>query len=105
MEKEVIQHLQKELSIQLTEPVSIEKLKQFITARVNDLIQHDFTELTQLLYRIDVNETHLKKMLNEAGESEAADIIATLIVERQMQKYESRKAYRQDDNINENERW
>ncbi|MBX3254300.1 MAG: hypothetical protein KF862_09190 [Chitinophagaceae bacterium] len=106
MEKELIQILQNELSLQLNESVTEDKIKALIAARVNDLIRHDFSQLTQLLYRIDINEHRLKKLLNEAGEKDAADIIAALIIERQVEKLESRKKFRSGNpNISGEEKW
>ena len=105
MEKEIIQSLQKVLSLQLSERITEEKLKLIIAEKVNELIQHDFAQLTQLLYRIDINESRLKKLLNESGEKYAAEIIATLIIERQLQKFDSRKSYKVKDDINGEEKW
>ena len=106
MEKEVIQSLERNLEIQLADIVTEEKVKQLISERVNYLIQHDFAQLTQLLYRIDINETKLKRLLSEAGEKYAADIIAALIIERQIQKLESRKLFKErEDDISEEDRW
>ncbi|MFT4018768.1 MAG: hypothetical protein QM668_17525 [Agriterribacter sp.] len=105
MEKELIQSLQQVLSLQLADTLTKEKLKYIIAERVNDLIQHDFAQLTQLLYRIDINEARLKKLLNEAGEKDAAGIIAELIIERQVEKFESRKQFKQDNDISEEDKW
>lgn len=106
MEKELVQTLQNELSLQLNESITEEKIKEIIAAKVNDLIRYDFPQLTQLLYRIDINEQRLKKLLNEAGEKATAEIIAELIVERQIQKFESRKLFKPNENeINEEEKW
>ncbi|MCC6288484.1 MAG: hypothetical protein IT249_11415 [Chitinophagaceae bacterium] len=105
MEREVIQSLQEPLSLQLNDNLTEEGLKRIIAERVNDLIQHDFAQLTQLLYRVDINEARLKKLLNEAEEKDAAEIIAVLIIERQVQKWESRKAFKQNNNISEEEQW
>ncbi|PVD51060.1 hypothetical protein DC498_16720 [Terrimonas sp.] len=105
MEKELIQSLQQVLSLQLADTLTKEKLKHIIAERVNDLIQHDFAQLTQLLYRIDINEARLKKLLNEAGEKDAAGIIAELIIERQVEKLESREQFKQDNDISEEDKW
>ncbi|MBN8786223.1 MAG: hypothetical protein J0I84_03985 [Terrimonas sp.] len=105
MEKELIQSLQQVLSLQLADTLTKEKLKYIIAERVNDLIQHDFAQLTQLLYRIDINEARLKKLLNEAGEKDAAGIIAELIIERQVEKFESRKQFKQENDISEEDKW
>lgn len=105
MEKELMQSLQQVLSLQLADTLTKEKLKYIIAERVNDLIQHDFAQLTQLLYRIDINEARLKKLLNEAGEKDAAGIIAELIIERQVEKLESRKHFKQENDISEEDKW
>lgn len=105
MDKAVINSLKEVLSLQLTNSVTEEKLKQIIAEKVNDLILHDFAQLTQLLYRVDINETRLKTLLNEAGEKDAAEIIAALIIERQLQKFESRNLFKFKDDINEEDKW
>ena len=106
MEKEVIQSLEQTLAIQLADAETEEKLKKVISERINYLIQHDFAQLTELLYRIDINEAKLKKLLSNKEGSVAADIIAELIIERQIQKAKSRKIFKQrNDNISEEDRW
>ena len=106
MEKEVIQSLEQALAIQLADAETEEKLKKVISERINYLIQHDFAQLTELLYRIDINEAKLKKLLSNKEGSVAADIIAELIIERQIQKAKSRKIFKQrNDNISEEDRW
>lgn len=64
-----------------------------LAAFINDLINRDFDALVQLLYRIDISEEKLKKLLRENPGENAGDIIARLIIERQLQKAESRKRY------------
>ena len=74
------------------------ELEAQLAEKINILIQRDFGALVQLLYRIDVSEAKLRLMLhNDAGE-DAGLLIARLIMERQWQKIESRRRYRQDDN-------
>jgi hypothetical protein len=52
-----------------------------------------------------VNEKKIRDLLNENDSKDAASVIADLIIERQLQKIESRKNYRsKNDNSNE-ERW
>ena len=47
--------------------------------------------LVQILYRIDVSEKKIKTLLKENQGSDAGKIIASLIIERQMQKIKSRQ--------------
>jgi len=104
MEKEVIQSLQNELALGgiLTE----EALRQCIIEKVNDLILNNFAKLTELLYRVDVDEERLKNLLNNSGEKDAAEIITDLIIQRQIQKFENRKSFQSPDkDIPEDEKW
>ncbi len=77
-----------------------------LTTLINNLIINDFDGLIFILYRLDVSEGKLKKLLSENKKEDAADIIATLIIERQLQKIKSRKEYKRDnDSIDEEEKW
>lgn len=49
---------------------------------INDCIKHDFNKLVQLLYRIDVSEQKLKKILQSHPNIDAARLIAEVIIER-----------------------
>jgi hypothetical protein len=72
---------------------------------INDLILHDFDQLIYLLYRLDIPEAKLKTILAEHPQEDAAKMIAALIIERQLQKKQSRAAFRQQGDIPEDERW
>jgi len=81
-------------------------LEAQLAAKINILIQRDFGALVQLLYRIDVSETRLRRLLDENSGEDAGLLIAQLIMERQWQKIESRRRYRQDDaGASDEERW
>jgi hypothetical protein len=90
-------------------PVSAEEaLEAALAEKINVLIQRDFDQLLQLLYRLDINEQRLRRLLVENEGDDAGKIIARLIMERQWQKMESRRQYRQDKTTDENdgeERW
>ena len=82
------------------------ELEDQIAEKINILIQRDFGALLQLLYRIDVSETRLRRMLNDESGEDAGRLIARLIMERQWQKIESRRLYRRDDaGASDEERW
>jgi hypothetical protein len=105
-EKEIINLLKKELSIDLSENILLDEAAIILTAYINQLIQTDFQKLVFILYRIDVNETRLKKILKESPGEDSGRIIADLIIERQLQKIKSRQQFSQrDNNIDENEKW
>ncbi len=72
---------------------------------VNEMIVHDFTGLLNLLYRLDVSEDKIRKLLNEMQQEDAGRIIAATIIERQLQKIQSRAAYKQPGEIPEADKW
>ena len=78
---------------------------QILSDSINDLINNDFQKLVLILYRMDVNETKLKQLLNENPGTDAGIIIAGLMIERQEQKIRSRQAYKPDENISDDEKW
>ena len=87
----------------IEDPISKDK-KAHLASLINQLILQDFNALIQLLYRIDVDEKKLKKILSQQPGEDAASIISDLIIERQMQKAKSRNEFRQDNN-SEEELW
>jgi hypothetical protein len=73
---------------------------------LNKLILDDFDKLVTLLYRIDVSEHKLKNMLAEHPGADAGEIIAQLIIDRQIQKIQLKKQMSsEDDKSCEEERW
>jgi hypothetical protein len=72
---------------------------------INEMISKDFSQLINILYRLDVNEEKLKKILKENQAEDAGDLIAKLVIERQMQKIESRKQSGTNGDIPEDEKW
>ncbi len=87
----LIQNINKDLAITLSEKISFTDLEEKLAAHVNHLIKKDFEKLVSLLYRIDVNESKLKKFLHIYTNENAGKIIAQLIITRQLEKIKSRK--------------
>jgi hypothetical protein len=104
MNEPVIPAIVKELGL----PVSAKETslnREWLAGIINNLLDKDFERLVFLLYRMDVNEDKLKRLLKENAGGDAGLIIADLMIERQMQKIKSRKEYPNNKNIDENERW
>ncbi len=77
-----------------------------LVEQINTLIKDDFEKLVQLLYRIDVSEQKLKMLLQTNPNEDAAKLIASLIIERQIQKIELRKKMKEEGDAETNEeRW
>jgi len=104
---EPIQATAKELEI-MGRTENTDQLREAIIERVRELIHSDFQKLVNILYRMDVSETKLKRMLEENPDSDAGVIITELIIERQAQKIAIRKAQGGNfpkDNIPEEDKW
>lgn len=105
-QQEIIQQINKDLSLQLLPRLTEEELIHTLATLINDLIQHDFAQLVRMLYRLDISEPKLKQLLKAYPDADAGRIIASMIIERQRQKIESRKQFRQpDEDIQEDEKW
>lgn len=75
---------------------TIEQLKQIrkvLIARIEELAEKDMERLFSALYRIDVSERKIKETLVSHPPENFATVIADLIIERQLEKAESRKKF------------
>ncbi len=110
---ELIQVINKELAIEIAEKRSYGEIHAELAAHLNDLIKDNFDKLIAYLYRIDVNEQKLKSLLKQNPDENAGNIIATLIIERQLEKIKTREQFSTRDNnlptgqagIDEEEKW
>ncbi|MDE3236157.1 MAG: hypothetical protein KGO81_09405 [Bacteroidota bacterium] len=86
---------------------SLEKMNRSQLAdAMNYLIEQDFHALVQLLYRIDINENVLKQTLHDNADTNAGELIADLIIQRQQQKALLREQFRKNRNdIPDEDKW
>ena len=97
---ELIRLLNIELPVEIAEQKSYKEIHTQLSTYINALIKDDFDKLITYLYRIDVNEQKLKSLLQQNPNEDAGNIIATLIIERQQQKINTRERFSQrDDNL------
>jgi hypothetical protein len=71
--------------------------RQLLIQRIDELIHRDFEKLKWILYRIDVSEKKLNYALQNS-EADAATVVADLIIQRQIEKAESRKKFGGNEN-------
>jgi hypothetical protein len=106
LNQDIIPLLNKELSLEFSEKLAMDELEQQLTDHINHLINTDFEKLIYYLYRIDVNESKMKQLLQQQGGENAAQLIARLIIDRQLQKIKSRAEHRSNKIDDEGaERW
>ena len=99
--------IQQELAADFNIPATSSKsdLLQALTVCINQLIQTDFAGLINLLYRIDIPEETIKKTLNLQHGENAAQLIASLLVERQLQKQQTRAQFKPQPPIPDDDKW
>ena len=76
------------------ETLSREQLKKHLSTFIADLLEHDFEKLCALLYRHDVSEEKFHHALQQGNVSDQAERVADLVIDRELEKVEMRKAYR-----------
>ena len=82
-----------------------DSLKQLMAERVNQLILTDFDRLLHILYRVDVDERKLRRLLSEHPSTDAAVIIADMLLSRQEEKIKMRSSFPPPTGIPEEDQW
>jgi hypothetical protein len=77
-----------------------------LAEKINELLNNDFQKLISILYRMDINESRLRLLLQENQHTDAGLIIAKLMIEREVQKIKSRNEFRkQNPPPDDEEKW
>ena len=104
-EEQLIRELAKSYELPIKEGNS-ELNRLWLAERINELLNHDFSRLISILYRVDVSEARLRNMLKQHPATDAGLIIADLLVQRQVEKEKSRQQFRAENQTpDENEKW
>ena len=74
---------------------SLQQLKEYLTKKISELMDNNFDKLVNTLYRIDVSEQKLQEAFSDKNKQILPETIAGLIIERQLQKIELRKKYKE----------
>ncbi len=102
MEKNLIDEV---FAIRQLQELEKNSLFKTLSAYINEMLLYRFNELIQLLYRIDIDEQKLKKLLQQNSNQDAGDIIAGMIIERQVQKIRSREQFKKKARPDAEEEW
>ena len=73
----------------------IVELKRRIAEYLKPMLKGNLDKLLQILYRIDVHDTHIKEALKLDRDSTSANLLAHAIVERQIKKIQSQQYYKE----------
>jgi hypothetical protein len=80
-------------------------LKTQLAVYLNELLLHDFHSMVQLLYRVDVSEKKLKTVLEENPGEDAGNLLADLVMQRQLEKQVTKSRFQFPNDASEEERW
>lgn len=72
-----------------------EVLKTKLMEVISYLMDHNFEKLILILYRIDVDEERAKTLLAKHLPESAPEILADLIIQRQIKKEEVKRSFKQ----------
>ena len=102
MNNEIVHIVNDSFSLQSNETNFVD----FLIEKINFLIVNDFNKLIFILYRADINEQKLNRLLAENKKEDAGKIIAALFVQRLLEKIKSRKEnIANSNNDSQEERW
>ena len=97
--------LQKDMGLATISTPSFADIRTALIEHINHLINTDFEKLVFYLYRIDVDEEKMRYLLAQKQDQNSAELIADLIIERQLQKIEYRKGRKGGEGLEWEERW
>lgn len=103
-EKITIKIIEDNFHLQLgSDDEALKKIRGLLIDKLDFLIAHDFEKLLSILYRIDVSERKVKEALAAQTDRNPSELLADLIIERQMEKANTRAEYghRSDQDSND----
>ncbi|MEO8232637.1 MAG: hypothetical protein ABI638_10155 [Ignavibacteriota bacterium] len=73
----------------------LEEFRKYLTEKMKDLLDKNYNLLINTLYRIDISENKLAALFSNKNKESIPEKLADLIIERQIQKIEFRRRYRE----------
>lgn len=80
-------------------PAVYDELRERLIVRIAFLLRHDTDRLLSLLYLLDIREPDLRTALEIPDESAKAKTLAQLILDRELEKVESRRKYLRERSV------
>ena len=69
------------------------EVREYVAGEISRMLESEPGRLLAILYRIDVSETVVLRCLRESKRSTMAYKLADLVIERQLEKVETRKRF------------
>ncbi len=71
-----------------------ELIRNHLIAKVKDLMAKNYDRFLNSMYRIDVNESKVREILNSKDKTHIPDMLADLIIERQLLRVKTQMLYK-----------
>ena len=72
----------------------LEELKKYLASKIDIMLDEKYDLLINLLYRIDIDDKKIEEVFSKEKRDNIPALIASLIIERQLQKIHYRKLYK-----------
>lgn len=73
----------------------LEEFRKYLTEKMKDMLDKNYNLLINTLYRIDISEKKLTELFSAKNKEFIPQKLADLIIERQIEKINFRKRYRE----------
>ncbi|MBK7227716.1 MAG: hypothetical protein IPH97_02310 [Ignavibacteriales bacterium] len=73
----------------------LEEFRKYLTEKMRNLLDKNYNLLINTLYRIDISEKKLAELFSSRNKELIPEKLADLIIERQIEKINFRKRYRE----------
>lgn len=73
----------------------LEEFRKYLTEKMKDMLDKNYNLLINTLYRIDISEKKLSELFSSKNKESIPEKLADLIIERQIEKIEFRRRYRE----------
>ena len=85
-------HLEKENDFLQVSDMDL--LKERLVDVINHLLQHDYAQLINAMYRLDIDEKLFREAISGMHSPNVASRLADLVIRRELEKIQSRKKYK-----------
>lgn len=73
----------------------LEEFRKYLTEKMRDMLDKNYNLLINTLYRIDISEKKVSELFSSKNKELIPEKLADLIIERQIEKINFRKLYRE----------
>lgn len=73
----------------------LEEFRKYLSDKMKDMLDKNYNLLINTLYRIDISEKKLSELFSAKNKESIPQKLADLIIERQIEKINYRKRYRE----------